>query len=117
MQSLIVEDLTGGSKEYLENHLKSDDFFDVEKYSKASLKIISAKMQKEGHQKVKGNLTIKDITNPISFDMFINENSSKADLIFDRSKFNVKHRSSSFFSNLGDKLIYDDIELEVILNF
>ena len=26
-------------------------------------------------------------------------------MVFDRSKFDVKHRSSSFFSNLGDKLI------------
>jgi hypothetical protein len=38
-----------------------------------------------------------------------------ANLVFDRSKYNVKFRSGTFFENLGDKLIYDDIELEINL--
>ena len=38
-----------------------------------------------------------------------------ASLVFDRSKYNVKFRSGTFFENLGDKLIYDDIELEINL--
>ena len=38
-----------------------------------------------------------------------------AKLVFDRSKYNVRYGSGSFFENLGDRLILDDIELEVKL--
>ena len=39
------------------------------------------------------------------------EGGYNADLVFDRSKYNVRFRSGSFFENLGDKLIIDDIVL------
>ena len=38
-------------------------------------------------------------------------------LTFDRSKHNVRFGSGSFFDNLGDKLILDEIVLEATLNF
>jgi hypothetical protein len=41
----------------------------------------------------------------------------KAKLVFDRSKYEVRFRSGSFFENLGDKLIYDDITIETELVF
>ena len=41
----------------------------------------------------------------------------KANLIFDRSKYDVRFRSGTFFENLGDKLIYDDIVIETDLFF
>ena len=41
----------------------------------------------------------------------------KSKLTFDRSKHNVRFRSGSFFQNLGDNLILDDIELEATLSF
>ena len=41
--------------------------------------------------------------------------SYKALLVFDRSKYDVQYRSGSFFENLGDRLILDDVELEVTL--
>ena len=40
-----------------------------------------------------------------------------ANLTFDRSKYNVRFRSGSFFENLGDKLILDDIRMEVSLQW
>ena len=39
----------------------------------------------------------------------------KADLVFDRTKYNVKYASGNFFKNLGDKLILDEIELSAQL--
>ena len=33
----------------------------------------------------------------------------------DRSKWNVKYGSKSFFDNLGDKFINDDIELKIMV--
>ena len=39
------------------------------------------------------------------------KDSVESKLTFDRTKFDVKYRSGNFFQNLGDKLIYDDIDL------
>ena len=117
MLSLLNEDLTGGSKDYLENHLRSEDFFSVEEYPKSSLKITSTKKIEIGKYEVTGDLTIKGITKSTNFILLLNDDGATVEMVFDRSKFDVKYRSSSFFSNLGDKLIYDDIELEVSLYF
>jgi polyisoprenoid-binding protein YceI len=104
MTSLNVEDLEGEWKERLEGHLSSDDFFSIEKFQTASLK-------------VNGELTIKEITHPIEFTITkIDDNNYNANLTFDRSKYDVKFRSGTFFENLGDKLILDDIDLEVSLS-
>ena len=65
-----------------------------------------------------GELTIKGITHPINFSITLNsENNASAMLVFDRSKYDVRFRSGSFFDELGDKLILDDIKLEVALEF
>ena len=69
-------------------------------------------------QILEGELTIKGITHPINFSITLNsENNATAMLIFDRSKYDVRFRSGSFFDELGDKLILDDIKLEVALEF
>tara|TARA_Y100001935_G_C17232100_1_gene470947 strand:+ start:155 stop:715 length:561 start_codon:yes stop_codon:yes gene_type:complete len=117
MLSLINEDLTGGSRDYLENHLRSEDFFSVEEYPKSSLKITSIEKIDREKYEVTGDLTIKGITKSTNFILSLNNEGATVEMVFDRSKFDVKYRSSSFFSNLGDKLIYDDIELEVSLYF
>ena len=116
MTSLLVEDLTGSSKQRLEGHLKSDDFFSVNKHKTAYLSINSSKATDSGFI-AQGSLTIKDITHPIEFKLTRNLGGFVADLVFDRSKYNVKYNSGSFFENLGDNLILDDIELTVNLYF
>ena len=117
MKSLVDEDLSGKSKQYLENHLKSDDFFGVEKYPTASLNISSSIKIGNNEHKINGILTIKNIAHPISFVLTFNDLGAFAKMTFDRSKYDVKYRSASFFSDLGDKLIYDDIDVEVTLIF
>ena len=67
--------------------------------------------------KINGILTIKNIAHPISFVLTFNDLGAFAKMTFDRSKYDVKYRSASFFSDLGDKLIYDDIDVEVTLIF
>ena len=117
MTSLSVEDLEGKSKERLEGHLSSDDFFSIEKFQTASLKILDSNRLENGSFNVNGELTIKDITHPIEFTITkIGDNNYNANLTFDRSKYDVKFRSGTFFENLGDKLILDDIDLEVSLS-
>ena len=116
MTSLLVEDLTGSSKERLESHLKSDDFFSVNKHEKAYLSIENSKVIDSGFL-VNGSLTIKDIIHPIEFRLVRAPGGFVANLVFDRSKYNVKYNSGSFFENLGDKLILDEIELTANLYF
>ena len=115
MTTLLVEDLSGSSKQRLEGHLKSDDFFSVDKHKKSFLTINSSKIIESGFS-VKGSLTIKDITHPVEFELIRNPGGFTANMIFDRSKYDVKYNSGSFFENLGDNLIYDEINLEIILN-
>ena len=115
MTSINVQDLTGGSKERLEGHLRSDDFFSVESFPSAHLYISSSELISDGKWMVNGFLTIKDISHPVLFEMANTQDGWTAKLVFDRSKYNVKFRSGTFFETLGDKLIYDDIELEINL--
>ena len=118
MTSLSVEDLSGGAKARLEGHLRSDDFFSVDKYPEATLKI-SQKAKVEGDvQKLYGELTIKGIKHAVDFSIIlVDKKTATANLTFDRSKYNVRFRSGSFFENLGDKLILDDIRMEVNLQW
>ena len=118
MTSLSVEDLSGGAKARLEGHLRSDDFFSVDKYPEATLKI-SQKAKVEGDvQKLYGELTIKGIKHAVDFSVIlVDKKTATANLTFDRSKYNVRFRSGSFFENLGDKLILDDIRMEVSLQW
>jgi polyisoprenoid-binding protein YceI len=93
-------------------HLASDDFFSIEKYPEATLEIASI----SGNQ-VGGNLTIKGITHPVSFDAVVNVNgetlTATGKLVIDRTKYEMKFRSGNFFKDLGDTLIYNDFELNV----
>ena len=117
MTTLKNEDLPEAYRGRLEGHLKSDDFFSVDKFSEAILEITGSNKLSSGSFDVNGNLTIKGITEPISFSMSPSDDYWIANLTFDRSKYNVRFRSGTFFENLGDKLIYDDIVIETKLRF
>lgn len=116
MSSLTVTDLEGEMAGKLEGHLKSDDFFGVAKYPKSTL-VITKVDGSDGKYKVTGDLTIKDATHPITFDMIVYEDTASADLKIDRTKYDIKYRSASFFDGLKDKAIYDDFDLSVKLKF
>ena len=117
--NLDLEDSEKNAK--LIGHLKSADFFNVSEFPTASMVITSVKMNKaEGsNYEVMGDLTIKGITKPVTFPaMVVIDNdivSAKATVVFDRSEYDVRYGSGSFFDDLGDKVIYDDIELGIEL--
>ena len=115
MSSITVTDLEGEDKGKLEGHLKSADFFGVQDHPTATLVVNSATKTKDGYA-VKGDITIKKNTEPVTFNLIKNGNTAKAKLVIDRSKFDVRYGSDSFFDNLGDKTIYDDFELDITLN-
>lgn len=103
--------------ERLEGHLKSADFFEVETYPSAAFDVTGYEMV-DGKAMLSGNLTLKGVKNNITIPVATSQDGDMFTLtseIFtiDRSKWNVKYGSKSFFSDLGDKFINDDIELKV----
>ena len=97
----------------LVDHLISDDFFGADEYPVAVLEITDGSSFSDGKAMLKGNLTIRDKTHPVEFEVMKTSDKLWGKLTIDRSKYDVKFRSKSFFKNLGDKLIHDDFTLEI----
>jgi polyisoprenoid-binding protein YceI len=55
-----------------DNHLKSDDFFNAEKYPEIKFKSTSFEKVGDGKFKITGNLTIRDVTKQVTFDAVLN---------------------------------------------
>ena len=122
MTTIVVTDLTGDKKGKLEGHLKSEDFFSIQKFPSSNFEITSV-APKEGvvagepNFIVMGKMTIKGITNEISFPALIKfegtKMMTKADVKIDRSKFDIRYGSKTFFDDIGDKAIYDEFVLKL----
>jgi len=98
-------------------HLKSEDFFSTQKHPYATIDIKSVLPAKGGGHEVHGNLTIKGITHPVIFKADI-KNEKKyikvaSNLTFDRTKWDIRYKSKKFFNSLGDKFIYDEVNLNI----
>lgn len=117
MMSITCTDLQGEYKGKLEGHLKSDDFFGVEKHSTSSLKITDVKSTGKNSYQLTADLTIKGVTKPVGFDASVYGKKATANLKIDRTEFNVKYGSGSFFEGLKDNLIYDEFDLVVDVEF
>jgi polyisoprenoid-binding protein YceI len=123
MTSIDCSDLNGEWKDKLIGHLKSDDFFSSATYPRATLVIKKATALKaepgKPNYNITADLTIKGKTNPVSFPavVTISDKSVTADAEFniDRTKYDVKYGSGSFFTGLGDKMIYDEFTVKVQL--
>ncbi len=116
MASITCTDLPEKAGGKLVGHLKSDDFFGVATHPTAKFEITKVVSRgKAGDYKVTGNLTIKEMTKEIRFNTTVDNSTgvpvATADITIDRSDFNVKYGSGSFFDNLGDKTIYDEFDL------
>lgn len=120
LASLTVTDVTdpsGNAK--LVGHLENEDFFNTSVHPKASFVITSAVPKAGEEYTVKGKLTIKGITKDIEFPAVIKQDGKKltasAKIKVNRTHFDIRYRSSSFFENLGDKAINDEFELDLKL--
>lgn len=116
MTTITCTDLAAGQgKEKLEGHLMSPDFFGVESNPTASLVFTSVKSMNDNSYTVTGDLTIKGITKPVTLVVSMFETKATATVKVDRTQFDIKYGSGSFFDNLGDKAIYDEFDLVVDL--
>ena len=115
MTSITVTDLEGDSKKKLEGHLNSDDFFGVKTYPTATFKMTTVVEKAPGKYGVAGEMTIKGKTKPIAFDLKMVDNTAMTTLVIDRTNYDVRYGSGSFFDDLGDKTIYDEFTLDINL--
>ena len=117
MTSLTATDLSGEWKTKLDGHLKSEDFFGTEKNPTSTLVFKKIAAKANGIYNVTADLTIKGITNPVTFDLAVKGTTASTKFNIDRTKYGIKYTSKSFFDSIGDKAIYDDFELTVNLQF
>lgn len=111
---------SGNMLDMLTGHLMSDEFFGVETYPTATLVIKSAEpTDVDGQYAVVADLTIKETTDEIGFltDVMVDGDTleATADVVVDRSIYDVQYGSGTFFSDLGDDLISDEMEFTVTL--
>jgi polyisoprenoid-binding protein YceI len=97
MSTIIVTDLEGEYKGQLEGHLKSNDFFGVEKFPTATLHFTKVKSLGKNSYKVKGDITIRGKTETISFNVSVYESKVNVSLKIDRTKLDIRYGSKSFF--------------------
>lgn len=125
MKTIVVTDIPLDTEENkkmnakLQTHLSSPDFFNVEKYPEAKLVIKSSEKTKTG-LKIKGDLTMIGKTNPVEFDATLTKTATdlkgKAVIVVDRTKWDLKYGSGSFFKGLGDKAISNNFTLTIDLS-
>jgi polyisoprenoid-binding protein YceI len=125
MTSIKVLDLTDAGKNAdLTDHLKSDDFFSVEKFNTATFEIAGItpmdSVDANGNNVlVSGNLSIKGITQGIKFPAQVEitngQLTAAADFTIDRTLWDIRYRSGKFFPELGDKAISDEIGIQFSL--
>ncbi|PCH49400.1 MAG: hypothetical protein COC22_06625 [Flavobacteriaceae bacterium] len=112
-----IKELKGSAR--LERHLKSADFFDVEAFPTSTFEITNS-IIKDGKTMVTGDLTIKGITKQVTFLAVVTEIENAVTLTsetfqINRTDFNIKYKSKSFFNNLKDKFIKDKFDLQVTI--
>ncbi|MHA6248853.1 YceI family protein [Pontibacter sp. CAU 1760] len=124
MTSITVTDITNENfNKKLTDHLKSEDFFSAEKHGTSTFKI--TKVQPIANAKsgapnysVTGNLTIKGITNPITFPATVQIDGksavASAKVELDRTKWDIKYRSG-MLGTAADKVIEDTFTIDLNL--
>lgn len=106
----------------LVGHLKSADFFEVDKFPEAKFVITKPDRRLNQDYMVVGKLTVKDKTSEVKIPttlIFAKDNKSfmtTVSFIFDRTKHDIKYGSEKFFKDIGDKAIYDEVDLLIELH-
>lgn len=124
MSSIVDKDLTDAKmNEMLINHLKSPDFFDVEKFPEAYFVITNVK-EIQGNDSIthniSGNLKMKDVEKNITIEAKITKEGDTYKAVavpfaIDRTQWNVQYGSKTVFANIKDQIINDDIEFPQII--
>ena len=116
MNEMDAQDLNENPKLklMLENHLRSDDFFDTSKFPTATFKITKLKKISDTKYKITGNLTIKGITQSISFAASVSKSGNSYTLVSDPFTFNRKKFGLNY-NVFEDMIISNEVEMNVKL--
>ena len=119
-RSIIILDVTDpATNAQFAGHLASDDFFSSEQYPEAVFQTTRVALRGHDAYHITGNLTIKGITHPVTFDAQLNISSpvvrATGKITIDRTLYGIKFRSGNFFKDLGDTLIYNEFDLHINL--
>jgi len=124
MDMTTIKNLDIESDKYrndLETHLRSDDFFGVDKFPESKFVIKESENLENGEILVKGDISIKGITKSLEFKVSSHKHSESLHvsgiIVIDRTQFDIRYGSGSFFDNLGDRTISDDFKLKFDLMF
>ncbi len=124
MDAMTCSDIADESLNgFLIAHLKSDDFFETDRYPVAQFHLVTC-TEIQGvspglpNYSLSGTLTIKGETNPVTFDAVVapleeNEIVLQAHFDIDRTKWNVRYGSGKLYDKLGKHLVNDDISLQL----
>ncbi len=120
MNSIACSDLEGEYGQKLVGHLKADDFFSVEKNPTSKFEITKVTSKGANRVTITGNLTIKGITQPLTFPATVKKQGDALVAVakgvkVNRTKYDIKYGSKSFFASIGDKAIDDEFELAINL--
>ena len=121
MKTITCDDIKNPKKAAeLVGHLSSDDFFSVGKHPVSTFEFNKVVKSKDaGTVTLKGNLTLKGEKKPLDIPATISwkdgKVTAKAKFKIDRTKWNVRYGSDSFFKGLGDKVILNDISFDIAL--
>ncbi|RYF69906.1 MAG: YceI family protein, partial [Cytophagaceae bacterium] len=120
MNSITCTDLTDkGYNDKFIGHIKSEDFFNTAKFPTSTFKITKVTPKGGELYDITGNMTIKGITNAVTFPATVkmagNQITAAGKATLDRTKYDIRYGSKSFFENIGDKAIYDDFTVDMKL--
>ncbi|MEM9478331.1 MAG: YceI family protein [Verrucomicrobiota bacterium] len=124
MEAIACTDLAGDPlHDVLVDHLKNDDFFDVEKFPTATFVInevteFPQAAPSEPNIEIGGDLSLKGVTNPLSFPAVSGltpdgQAAAQAAFGFDRTAWGVIYGSGKFFHRLAGHMVGDMIEMQL----
>ena len=112
-----IEDETHRSDNGLIKHLKDPDFFDVKKFPISIIAINRVESTNGEEKEVTGNLTIKGITHPVTFQAKVEVKAgivkANGKVVIDRTKWDVRYKSGKFYDLLANETISDSIEFHM----
>ncbi len=102
--------------EMRDNHLKSPDFFNAEKYPKMTFKSTSIKKVSDNKYELAGNLTLLDITKPVTMDLWYRGTTvnpmSKADVSGFQLTGSIKRSDFNLGSGFPSAMISDVVKIK-----
>ena len=117
MNSLENMDLINDSekKSKLENHLKSGDFFEIEKFPTASYEITKVTASEVGDYNtiLEGNLTIKGITKPVNFNANVSVQNEMVSISTEPTDINREDFGVKFSIPAENGILKNEITLQI----